>query len=98
MKSAVRWSNTDTPVTSEGSRSGVHCKRRKRAADGLGQAAGERGLADAGHVFEQQVAFAQQGDDGELDGRSLADQHALHVAAQPFGDRLHHGGHRHGRC
>src|SRR5260370_16863212 len=40
------------------------------------------------------MPFTQECDDGQLDGRMLADQHALHIAAQPLGDGLHHGGHR----
>jgi hypothetical protein len=39
------------------------------------------------------MAFTQQSDDGQLDGRMLADQHALNIAAQPLGDGLHRGGH-----
>ncbi len=60
LKVEVAWSKTDTPVTSEGSRSGVNWMRfqveRDRRRDGPGQ----RRLAHARHVLDQQVALGQR--------------------------------------
>ena len=54
-----------TPVRSLGSRSGVNWMRPHVAVDAAGDRLGERRLADAGHVLDQQVALGQQ--DGERD-------------------------------
>ncbi len=50
-----------------------------RAVDGPGQRLGQRGLADAGHVLDQQVAFGQHGDQRDPHHLRLADQHLLDV-------------------
>ena len=49
-----------TPSTSLGSMSLVNWRRWKRAVDGARQGLGQRGLADAGDVFDQQVARASR--------------------------------------
>ena len=48
-----------------------------RARDRLRHGAGERGLAGAGHVVEQQVPFAEERREGEPDDPVLAEQHLL---------------------
>ena len=62
--SRVSWLKTETPVTSEGSRSGVNWMRAHRAVDAAGQRLAEHRLADAGHVLDQQVALGEQHDQG----------------------------------
>ena len=63
----VCWLQTETPVTSDGSRSGVNWMRWKRAVDRAGERLGQHRLADAGHVLDQQVALAEQGDERQPD-------------------------------
>jgi hypothetical protein len=52
------------------------------AAQRAGEGAREQRLADAGHVFEQDVAFDEQGDEQQLDRRRLAHHHGLHRSGQ----------------
>ncbi len=75
----LRWSRIDEPVMSPGSMSGVHCTRWVRGVDRLGDGAGQDGLAGAGNVLEQDVAFAQDGDEGQANYLVLALQHRLDV-------------------
>jgi len=44
----------------------------ERAADGAGERAGERGLADAGHVLDEHMAARRQRSDGEAHYAGLA--------------------------
>ena len=48
----------------------------KRAVKRVRQGLGQRGFADAGHIFDQQVAAAEQRDQCEADGFILAANHA----------------------
>ena len=52
------------------------------AADGLGDGARERRLADAGHVLDEQVAAGEERDERELDGVLLAFERTLHGLTQ----------------
>ncbi len=52
------------------------------AADCLREGAGERGLADAGHVFDEQVAAGEQRHERELDSVLLSFERALHGLTQ----------------
>ncbi len=61
---------------------------RQAAGDGLGQ----QRLADAGHVFEQEVAFGEQGDEGHLDHVGLAEKDGRDVVAQPAQQDVRVGG------
>ncbi len=79
----VFWLKIDRPVTSEGSRSGVNWIRRKRAAEAARDRLREHGLAGAGHVLDQEVAAAEQGDEGQLDLGVLADDHSFDVRDNP---------------
>ena len=57
---AVARFQTVTPTTSDGSRSGVNCTRPNAQSIDAGQRLGQAGLADAGHVLDEQVALGQQ--------------------------------------
>ena len=52
----------------------------QRSVDRFGQRAGERGLADAGYVLDQQVPVGQHAGDGEPDHVGLALQHPFDTA------------------
>ena len=52
------------------------------AADGLGERAGERRLADAGDVLDEQVAAGEQRDERELDRVLLSFERPLHRLSQ----------------
>ena len=54
------------------------------AVDRAGQGLGEERLADAGHVFEQQVALGQQHCQGELGGFGLAVDHGVDGGQDAF--------------
>ena len=84
----------DSPVTSEGSRSGVNWMRRKVQPRLLAMRLGEHGLAGAGHVLDQQVALAQQRHEREAHLGVLADDDPLDVGDDLIG-RLRDG-HWHG--
>ena len=65
---------------------GQQVGRELNAVEGTRQAAGERlgeeRLADAGRVFDEQMALGEQGDEGEVDDLRLAEQNAGDVVAQ----------------
>ena len=63
----------ETPVTSVGSRSGVHWMRLNEPFDALGQCADEHRFGDARHVFQEDMPFAQPGHQREDDLPALAD-------------------------
>ena len=54
------------------------------AADAAGDGAGQHGLAHAGHVLNQHVAFAQQCQDREADLFVLANDDLAHVGQDAF--------------
>ncbi len=62
-----------------------------RAVDGAGQRLGQRGLADARHVLDQQVALGEQGDQRDAHHLGLADDDPLHVAGDPAAQLGHLG-------
>ena len=64
--------HTLTPTTSDGSRSGVNCRRPYVGVDRRGERLGEGGLADAGHVLDEEVALGEQADEREGDDVVLA--------------------------
>ena len=68
------------PITSAGSRSLVNCTRLKRRPSDTRQGMRQRGLADAGHVFDQQVAAGQQAGEGEADLLVLPDHDLADLA------------------
>src|ERR1700677_4583676 len=49
-----------------------------RSADCVGDRAGERRLADAGYVLDEQMAAGEERDERELDGVLLAFERTLH--------------------
>ena len=55
-------------------------------ADGTGEGLGEQGLADAGHVLDEQVAAGEQRDERQLDRLRLAPQDLLHLVADDPGE------------
>ena len=59
-------------MTSLGSRSGVNWIRAHRAVDRPGERLGQHGLADAGHVLDEQVALGEQHGDRRPDDVALA--------------------------
>ena len=61
--------------------------RLERAADRAGEGAGHDRFRDAGHVFEQHVAFAKPGDEHLDDLLPLADDDLLDVRDDPPADR-----------
>ena len=66
------------------------------ALEGMRQGLGQRGLAHAGHVLDQQMAARQQGDERQFNGFVLAANHAPNGALQ-LGDQGRGGcGHRDG--
>ena len=56
----------------------------ERAADALREGAGQHGFGHAGHVFQQDVAFAKVGDQGQDDLCPFADDHVLDVGDDPI--------------
>jgi hypothetical protein len=57
-----------------------------RSADAAGQAPGERGLAEPGHVFHEHVPLGEQRGHGQSHDLRLATHHGLHVVRDPFVD------------
>ena len=53
-----------------------------RTTDRTRDRLGERGLADAGNVFDQQVTFGEQADEREVNGAALPAQHAFELCRQ----------------
>ena len=90
---AVLGSHTETPSTSDGSMSEVNWMRWNEAADGAGQRGGQRGLAHAGHVLDQQVAARDQADDRQPDHLGLAHQGAADAVLETADD-LRRAAHR----
>ncbi len=76
------WLKIDTPVTSDGSRSGVNWMRVHCGVDAGRDGTGEGGLTHARDVLEEQVALAEQADQGQLDVLPLAADDALDVARE----------------
>ena len=60
---------------SAGSRSGVHCSRRKSRPRARGEAARGQCLAQPGHVFKEHVAAGEDARQRELDGFAHPDHH-----------------------
>ncbi len=78
-KSRCSWLKTLTPVTSVGKQIGGELEPAERAIDRSRDGFGEHRLADAGYVFDQQVALGDQGDQGEADLGVLATHDLLDV-------------------
>src|SRR5690554_3486686 len=70
------------------------------AFDTLGDCPGERGLAGAGKVLEQQVALAEQSGERQPDDKGLAQEYLVDVGHQSVEDVCEPagllGGHAHG--
>jgi hypothetical protein len=64
-------SKTETPIRSEGSMSEVNCTRTKRPPTARASAGGQRGLADAGDVLDEQMPACEQRRQGEPDRLGL---------------------------
>ena len=64
-------------MMSAGSRSLVNCTRCQARPEHLRQRVRERGLADAGHVFDEQVAARQQAGERQPHGLGLAEDDAV---------------------
>ncbi len=93
--SRSRWLKIDTPVTSLGSMSGVNWMRRNEQPMDLAIGARQHRLADARHVFDQQMALAQEGDEGHLHFAALAEDDLLDIlnhAVRKGTDHLDVGG------
>ena len=71
--------HTVTPTTSVGSRSGVNWMRPNDAVDRRGERLGQAGLADAGHVLDEEVPLGDEAEQHELDHLGLALDHLLDV-------------------
>ena len=82
----VSWLNTETPVTSEGSRSGVNWIRRTGAVDRARERLAEHRLADAGHVLDQQVTAGEQHHQRGPGDLRLALDDRRDVGLDPLGD------------
>ena len=54
------------------------------AIEASGEGLGERGLADAGHVFDQEVPAGEKGHEREFDDIGLAPNHALDCRLELF--------------
>ena len=69
------WLKTLTPVTSEGSRSGVNWIREKGDVERAGERLREHRLADAGEVLDDHVPLGDQAEDAEPErvGRRVDD-------------------------
>src|SRR5262249_24482407 len=52
------------------------------AVEASGDGLGQQGLADAGNVLDEQVAFCQKRDEGQVDDFGLAEQDGGEVGAQ----------------
>ena len=83
---------TETPVTSDGQEVRGELDPVPGAADGAGDRLGERGLADAGDVLDEEVPGREQADEREVDRFALALDHPLDVVDQGPEERLDHGG------
>jgi hypothetical protein len=66
------------------------------AADRSRERLGQRRLADPGHVFDQDVAADERGDERELDRLLLAD-HDLRDVLEDRRERVREGARRHRR-
>ena len=73
-------SKIEMPTTSAGSRSLVNCTRLKRRPSDDRQRVRQRGLADARHVLDQQVAAGQQADQRLANLQVLADDDLADLA------------------
>ena len=80
--SSVPRFQTDTPVTSDGRRSGVNWMRLPGAADRAGDRLGQRGLAHAGDVLDEEVALGEEAHEREVDLLALALDDPLDVVEQ----------------
>ena len=78
----------ETPVTSVGSKSGVHWMRLNEPFTLRANAADEHGLGDARHIFQEDVPFAEPGDQGEDDLPAFADDRLLDVDDDLFAGRI----------
>jgi hypothetical protein len=76
--------NTDTPVTSEGSR--CELDPANRAVDGPGERLAQHGLADSRHVLDQEVSLGQQHDQRQPGDLGLALDHLLDAGADAARD------------
>ena len=74
-KPRVAWLKMVTPVTSEGSRSGVNWMRRHCPCTRRRDRPGQGGLADPGHVLEQDVPLGEQRGQRQPDHLRLAEHH-----------------------
>ena len=85
LKSAVRWSKTELPVTSEGIRSGVNWIRWKRRLVAAAKERARSVFARPGHVLEQDVAVGEDPEQHELEHLALADHRALDLREDLLG-------------
>ena len=81
----------------------MNCTRPNAAVDRRGQRLGQAGLADAGHVLDEQVALGDEAEQDELDDLGLALDDVLDVGddvgvvvgeGRAAGGGLLPGGHR----
>ena len=81
--------NTLTPVDIAGQHIGRKLNAAVGAADGAGDGPRQHCFADAGYIFNEQVAFAQQSHYGHAYLPLLADDDLLDVGKDALGDVLH---------
>ena len=79
MNSCVRWSYTNEPVRSAGSRSGVNCARVNVEPERLRERACRERLAESGQILEQHVSAGEDAAQHERQGLTLADDGAVHL-------------------
>src|SRR5829696_1464144 len=81
--SFVRWSKTLTPVTSDGSKSGVNWMRENEQSS---ERLGEHRLPDAWKVLDDQVSLADEREDREPQGVLRGVDHLTDVAGDALED------------
>ena len=79
---------TEMPTMSAGSMSLVNWMRRKDRPSTAASARASSGLADARHVFDQQVTTGQQAGEGEFDLGLLAEDDLTDLAVDLLGQLL----------
>ncbi len=81
-KRRLRSSQIDTPVMSDGSRSGVNWTRCQAASMDAARVLAMRRLADARHVLDQQVALGEQAAEGLAEHIRLTPDDPFQVGEQ----------------
>ena len=67
-----------------GEKIGRELNAMEGAVDAAGQRLGEQGLADAGHVLDEEVPFGEECDEGVANAIGVAEKDGGDVLLQPF--------------